>query len=359
MKTLLKKTILRIFAPILLRLEQIQSSQDRTLELLNTNLGKSDEIFTRLSAVEQRLSQFHDNELLSAVNRRSDEMLVRLDLIEQAILRASKSIEDLHAAEQKPVEENDFSQYTRDVFTTLKLLRENIQQNNPPNYEDYLERIYSKIIDRGDGVVDIGCHAGRHLVHFLDLIAPSGKALAFEPLPHLAEALKQMFPQENVTIINKALSNVTGEAPFFNVENYQEESGLRKRIYNRADASPQQIIVQVDVLDHYIDLFDVVKFIKIDTEGAEVDILHGAKAFIHQYRPFISIEYGFPSYSVFGHTKQTLWDFAGQENYHITDIFGNVMISRDVWEVACDSIYWDYILVPAEKLSWFFDRIHA
>ena len=36
-----------------------------------------------------------------------------------------------------------------------------------------------------------------------------------------------------------------------------------------------------------------------------------------------------------------------------TDIFGNPIFDLSEWEECCDSVYWDYFLVPREKLAKF------
>ena len=49
---------------------------------------------------------------------------------------------------------------------------------------------------------------------------------------------------------------------------------------------------------------------KIDIEGGEVACLRGATRVLKHFRPFISVEYGRPSYSAYGLTARSLYDTA-------------------------------------------------
>lgn len=43
----------------------------------------------------------------------------------------------------------------------------------------------------------------------------------------------------------------------------------------------------------------------------------------------------------------------------ITDIFGNLIPARSMWQKLCDGVYWDYFLVPEEKLEFFLTNVHV
>ncbi len=256
--------------------------------------------------------------------------------------------------------QHETKSYQKDVFTASKMLKEEYERTQQyPDYEMILQRNYEKLIDNADLVVDIGAHVGRHLRNFIELVGGKGRCIAFEPLPKQFKILKESFDIKNVEIKNIALSEEKGMMEFCEVENYPEESGLKKRIYNREDAKVKKIIVEVDMLDSYIDKMDKLNYIKLDAEGAEINILKGGIKTIQKYRPFISVEYGGSCYGAYGHTKQSLFNLAKELNYYITDIFGNLMPNSGAWEELCDSGYWDYFLVPQERLKEFYLRVHA
>ncbi|WP_231131071.1 FkbM family methyltransferase [Burkholderia thailandensis] len=128
------------------------------------------------------------------------------------------------------------------------------------------------------------------------------------------------------------------------------ESGLRKRLYISPETvTPTLIPVKVDTLDMHTENLRSVDYIKIDIEGGEIGCLEGATRTIDKFRPLISTEYGYPSYSVYGLTKDSLFNFASSKNYVLFDIFLNRIDTRDEWHIVCDSICWDYFLVPRRE----------
>ncbi len=227
------------------------------------------------------------------------------------------------------------------------------------DYEAVLEKNYSKLINPGDTVVDIGAHVGRHLRVFERLVTETGSLYGFEPLKKQFSYLTATFQAENVRLFNLALSNFNGETEFWECENYPEESGLKQRVvYNREDARLKSIKVQVKQLDDFMDCFTRLDYIKLDAEGAEVDILEGAARVISKFRPIISTEYGGPGYGAYGRQRRSLFDLCEKNNYSVTDIFGNPIFDLSEWEECCDSVYWDYFLVPREKLAKFLFCLH-
>lgn len=227
------------------------------------------------------------------------------------------------------------------------------------DYEEVLEKNYSKLINPGDTVVDIGAHVGRHLRVFERLVTETGSLYGFEPLKKQYGYLTETFQAENVRLFNLALSNFNGETEFWECENYPEESGLKQRVvYNREDARLKSIKVQVKQLDDFMDCFTRLDYIKLDAEGAEVDILEGAARVISKFRPIISTEYGGPGYGAYGRQRRSLFDLCERYNYCVADIFGNPIFDLSEWEECCDSVYWDYFLVPREKLAKFLFCLH-
>ena len=144
------------------------------------------------------------------------------------------------------------------------------------------------------------------------------------------------------------------------MENYPEESGLKERVnYSGDDAVVTIIKVCVEKLDLYINEFNKVDYIKLDAEGAEFAILQGGIATIKKHRPIISIEFGGTGYGPYGVQQTELYDFCDSIGYFITDIFGNLIPTRDAWAEICDTASWDYFLVPREKIRFFWTSVHG
>ncbi len=243
--------------------------------------------------------------------------------------------------------------------STISLLTDIIKANGGyPNYEAILENRYSKWLSDGDVVIDIGAHKGRHLSKFIELVGSNGQIIGFEPLPLECQAISEKYALQNVKIYNIALSESSGEVDFVVNQGALEESGLVERVYNDPDAALiLKIKCRTEPLDFIVDNINKLDFIKIDTEGGEIGCLKGGKLILEKFRPLITVEYGQPSYSVYGHTKHTLFDFAKENRYIIYDLFLNSLENGELWAKACDSVYWDYFMVPKEKEKLFLRKM--
>lgn len=240
------------------------------------------------------------------------------------------------------------------VARTLGVLHRN---GIVPDYEHFLARAYGTVVAPGSTVLDIGAHAGRHTAEFEKLVGPSGRVVAFEPIPGMARALRQRFAVSRVVEVReKALAGAAGQSEFLHVVNSPEESGLRERIYNQPGTKIERIKVGVSTVDSEAAGLSV-GFIKIDIEGGEIDCLVGSRQTLARCRPVISVEYGFPSYSKYGHTKDTLFNAAQAAGYAMGDLFGNPITSLEEWRDVCDVSYWDYFMIPLERLDAWSERL--
>jgi FkbM family methyltransferase len=246
-----------------------------------------------------------------------------------------------------------------DFFERIAAIRKLQQSGHAFDFEDMLEQHYRRFLQRGNVVIDVGAHVGRHLSRFVECVGTSGRVIAFEPLPFAFEELRSRFKQSNVELENCALTDHTGSVSFVHAQGTPEESGLRQRVYNQPDvAKPIEITVRADILDNFNDRIPRLDYIKIDVEGGEMNVLYGSKKIIATHRPYISVEYGRPGYSVYGHSLFTVFDFSEAIDYVMYDIFGH-RLDRLRWPMSCDSICWDFFMVPQEKASDFEGVIEA
>jgi FkbM family methyltransferase len=220
-----------------------------------------------------------------------------------------------------------------------------------PNYERLLRVGYRRVVKPGATVIDVGAHEGVHLAHAADLVGSKGKVIGFEPLPLYAESLRARFAGEpNVEVRQLALAAEPATGKFYYVRNGAGESGLRHRaVYNAGEPDIEEIEVEIDTLDRQCADLARVDFVKIDVEGAEIDCLKGGTKLLARHRPYVSVEYGKPTYASYGYKTRSLFDFADTAGYWISDLFGNVIVELAAWEAICDCSYWDYFLVPREK----------
>lgn len=170
--------------------------------------------------------------------------------------------------------------------------------------------IMRRVLRADSNAVDVGTHCGALLRHLVE-IAPRGQHFAIEPLPWLADELRLNFPQ--VTVLAAAASDASGEAEFQFVENDPGYSGLRRRLYDRADPIIVPLRVPVVTLDSVLPPTLPIAFLKLDIEGGEFHALRGAQRTLDRCRPLIVFEASHRSTGEYGVTPAMLYDWLRNE----------------------------------------------
>ncbi len=169
-------------------------------------------------------------------------------------------------------------------------------------------RIFRRYLRPDSVAVDIGCHKGE-VLEWIFRFAPRGMHFAFEPLPPLFRRLQNRFAGMNCHFFSIALSDHSGEADFVYVPEAPAYSGLKERDYDGKKVRPQTIRVQVKPLDEVIPETVLVDLIKIDVEGAEMQVLRGAEKTIRRSRPLIIFEFGRGASDHYGTTPAEIFQF--------------------------------------------------
>lgn len=156
-------------------------------------------------------------------------------------------------------------------------------------YDRLTNKIIKDNIKKDDICVDIGCHLGE-ILKKMQMQAPHNNHYAFEPIPKFHQFIKDNF---KVNLYPYALSKEKGIIEFNYVENAPEYSGIKNREYfGINEPIINKISVVMDKLDNVIPDKTKIDFIKIDVEGAEYDVLIGAKETILRSKPIIIFEFG-------------------------------------------------------------------
>lgn len=164
-----------------------------------------------------------------------------------------------------------------------------------------LHRLLGYVLREDSNCVDVGCHQGAVLWQMVAR-APRGRHHAFEPLPHLAAALRARFPA--VAVHELALSEEAGDAAFHHVVTNAGYSGLRRRTYERPDERVERVVVRTARLDDLIPAELPIAFVKIDVEGAELQVLRGAERTLRAWRPYVVFEHGRGAADHYGTTPE-------------------------------------------------------
>jgi FkbM family methyltransferase len=138
---------------------------------------------------------------------------------------------------------------------------------------------YRQFVNSGSTVFDIGANVGTYTEAFLSLGA--GKVVAVEPTPDLVRKLKYI-RDKRLKVVGSAVGKEAGILPF-NLSNFSTLNSFSgewiDKVAQEVPAGRPQWIstVNVDVttLDALIKEHGIPDFVKIDVEGAELQVLQG------------------------------------------------------------------------------------
>lgn len=144
-------------------------------------------------------------------------------------------------------------------------------------YEPVTYRMFVETIRPGMTVVDVGAHVGFYTVAASAAVGAAGRVYGVEPTPENARYLRQnvlLNRRENVTILQCA-AGATAETRAFHLTGSSDSNGLYP---HPLTATAEMIEVDVVPLDALLD--PPVHLVKIDAEGAEIEVLDGMKGLI-------------------------------------------------------------------------------
>lgn len=150
------------------------------------------------------------------------------------------------------------------------------------------------ILKPGYVTMDIGAHAGLHTFPMAEAVGESGKVYAFEANPILAENLriKAEGGHPQIAVSNLAVSsNGDDSVPFYLNQKFPGQSTLIYKYGNNFTTSDTISVKTVTIDSYYEELSNrAFCFIKIDAEGAELEILKGARRILTTRAPLIAAE---------------------------------------------------------------------
>lgn len=204
--------------------------------------------------------------------------------------------------------------------------------------------------------VDVGAHIGS-VISSVQMQVPSAIIVAIEAIPEKAAHLRRTFPR--VQVHQLALGNSEGNVSFY-VDTKQSGYSSLYVPANKDAATIIEITVPMTRLDNVVDS-DHIDAIKIDVEGAELEVLRGSQGTITRNRPIIMFESGPPPNGDLG-SKRTKWQFFDNNSYIV--VVPNRLAHHDDGlsiEGFCESHQYprratNYFAVPAERQLEYRDR---
>jgi FkbM family methyltransferase len=172
-------------------------------------------------------------------------------------------------------------------------------------YDGPTRAIIRRHLKPDSNAADIGANKGDILDTIL-AAAPKGRHMAFEPLPGLARRLKFKYA-DRAEVRELALSDGRGEVEFTRVIGHEDYSGFRKRPL-KGDWKTEIIRVRRAPLTDVWPMDLPLHLIKLDVEGAQLEVLRGAVPLLKQWKPVIVFEHGPGASKVYGTTSYDVFD---------------------------------------------------
>ena len=148
------------------------------------------------------------------------------------------------------------------------------------NHENEIMEYF--IPNEGDTVVDVGAHIGLYTLIAAKKVGPSGKVIAIEPDPENFKILKKNILLNllmNVEALQCAVYSTKEKVKLFLPEIEGGRTIFNTVMQDRARTSTENFIeVEANTLDDILESINIteVNWIKIDVEGAELEVLKGA-----------------------------------------------------------------------------------
>jgi FkbM family methyltransferase len=222
------------------------------------------------------------------------------------------------------------------------------------NLSDWLQRLYylgftekntfkliKAILPMGGVFVDIGANIGIYTCVLANHVGSTGSVIAFEPmienlaLLHRNIELNQF---KNIVVQEIALSNCQGSFNLYVPNSHQQGSSGCTQVWNPGDwlsvGTTPVTTLDIAFSGERLD------FIKIDTQGHELEILEGAKSTIERCQPFILCE-------VSGENRTKVFSLMNTWNYTVLRETHDGFLSH-----ALPSSGWvDVFLIPQRKVD--------
>jgi FkbM family methyltransferase len=169
-------------------------------------------------------------------------------------------------------------------------------------------------------------------------VAPRGRHVAFEPIPTLAAEVARTFP--SVDCRQMALGAAPGTAEFCHFRALDGWSGLRRSpVVSDERGDPEYISVKVSTLDAELgDLSPAV--VKIDVEGAELDVLEGGRSLLTRAKPLLIFEHVASASALYEAAPVAPWDLLAELGYEVLSVTGDGPVTRAAFADDATVVNW-------------------
>ena len=174
-------------------------------------------------------------------------------------------------------------------------------------------------IGPGMTAIDVGADTGYYTLLFAKRVGKLGRVVAFEPIPSARGVLEdnlRLNNYTNVTISDVALFSINGTMTL------DAPRDLSRIAPNKTHSHESAIEIQTRVFDECVAELQLstIDLVKIDVEGAELNVLLGMRGSIEEYHPALLIEIHPQHLAHFDHNVEDLIELLKNMKYRLTPV---------------------------------------
>jgi len=217
--------------------------------------------------------------------------------------------------------------------------------------------ILMPLVMPGSVALDVGAHGGAWTRRLHERVGPDGSVMAFEALPYYASALRTvrvLLRLKHSVVIAAAAGAAPGRADL--VWRDDQNRSLTGMVHLRSESEAGGVTVPVPVVTvddevRRVGRINEVSFVKIDVEGAELEVLRGCADVLRCSRPVIYLEAEARWLARYGHTIDEVFSFLEDRGYVAAVISAGSLVrtSADDYKTRCDA--GNVVFLPEESAA--------
>ena len=194
-----------------------------------------------------------------------------------------------------------------------------LKARHNPKERPRVQRL-ARFIPKGGTVFDVGAHFGYLAKEFALIHDGNCEVHCFEPVPYTRSILERVVGGfDNVRIDSRALSNQAGSERISIPIKESGRLGIGLAHFGDETKRDRYIVETVETvtLDTYVAERELSRldFIKMDVEGAELQILRGGEKTLREFRPLVYCEIGPETCARMGYEPDNVFDFFSRFGY--------------------------------------------